>query len=114
MIDIKKYINEIVSDALAKLNVQSNIIIEKSSNTNFGDYSTNIALSLSKQLKNSPLKIAEDIGNLLKIDKNIITEYSVTKPGFLNFFVVPMKSVKKHKHVAKNSEFSMNFMLDSC
>jgi len=87
MIDIKKYLNEIVTDALAKLNVQSNIIIEKSSNTNFGDYSTNIALSLSKQLKNSPLKIAEDIGNLLKIDKNIITEYSVTKPGFLNFFV---------------------------
>ena len=87
MIDIKKYLSEIVSDALAKLNVQSNIIIEKSSNTNFGDYSTNIALSLSKQLKNSPLKIAEDIGNLLKIDKNIITEYSVTKPGFLNFFV---------------------------
>ena len=87
MIDIKKYLSEIVTDALAKLNVQSNIIIEKSSNTNFGDYSTNIALSLSKQLKNSPLKIAEDIGNLLKIDKNIITEYSVTKPGFLNFFV---------------------------
>ena len=87
MIDIKKYLSEIVADALAKLNVQSNIIIEKSSNTNFGDYSTNIALSLSKQLKNSPLKIAEDIGNLLKIDKNIISEYSVTKPGFLNFFV---------------------------
>ena len=87
MIDIKKYLSEIVTDALAKLNVQSNIIIEKSSNTNFGDYSTNIALSLSKQLKNNPLKIAEDIGNLLKIDKNIITEYSVTKPGFLNFFV---------------------------
>ena len=87
MIDIKKYLSEIVADALAKLNVQSNIIIEKSSNTNFGDYSTNIALSLSKQLKNSPLKIAEDIGNLLKIDKNIVTEFSVTKPGFLNFFV---------------------------
>ena len=87
MIDIKKYLSEIVADALAKLNVQSNIIIEKSSNTNFGDYSTNIALSLSKQLKNSPLKIAEDIGNLLKIDKNIVTEYSVTNPGFLNFFV---------------------------
>ena len=87
MIDIKKYLSEIVADALAKLNVQSNIIIEKSSNTNFGDYSTNIALSISKQLKNSPLKIADDIGSLLKIDKNIITEYSVTKPGFLNFFV---------------------------
>ena len=87
MIDIKKYLSEIVADVLAKLNVQSNIIIEKSSNTNFGDYSTNIALSLSKQLKNSPLKIADDIGSLLKIDKNIITDYSVTKPGFLNFFV---------------------------
>jgi len=87
MIDIKKYINEIVSDALAKLNVQSNIIVEKSSNPSFGDYSTNIALSLAKQLKNNPLEIAENIGGLLNIDNDIIEKYSVTKPGFLNFHI---------------------------
>ena len=87
MIDIKKYINEIVSDALAKLNVQSNIVIEKSSNPSFGDYSTNIALSLAKQLKNNPLEIAENIGGLLNIDNDIIEKYSVTKPGFLNFHI---------------------------
>ena len=87
MIDIKKYINEIVSDALAKLNVQSNIVVEKSSNPSFGDYSTNIALSLAKQLKNNPLEIAENIGDLLNIDNDIIEQYSVTKPGFLNFHI---------------------------
>ena len=87
MIDIKKYINEIVSDALAKLNVQSNIVVEKSSNPSFGDYSTNIALSLAKQLKNNPLEIAENIGGLLNIDNDIIEKYSVTKPGFLNFHI---------------------------
>ena len=87
MIDIKKYINEIVSDALTKLNVQSNIIVEKSSNPSFGDYSTNIALSLAKQLKNNPLEIAENIGGLLNIDNDIIEKYSVTKPGFLNFHI---------------------------
>ena len=87
MIDIKKYINEIVSDALTKLNVQSNIIVEKSSNPSFGDYSTNIELSLAKQLKNNPLEIAENIGDLLNIDNDIIEKYSVTKPGFLNFHI---------------------------
>ena len=87
MIDIKKYINEIVSDALAKLNVQSNIVVEKSSNPSFGDYSTNIALSLAQQLKNNPLEIAENIGGLLNIDNDIIEKYSVTKPGFLNFHI---------------------------
>ena len=84
---IKKYINELVSDALAKLHARSNIVLEKSSNPSFGDYSTNIALSLAKQLKNNPLEIAENIGGLLNIDNDIIEKYSVTKPGFLNFHI---------------------------
>ena len=63
MIDIKKYINEIVSDALTKLNVQSNIIVEKSSNPSFGDYSTNIALSLAKKANSEAVIIPMSVDN---------------------------------------------------
>ena len=76
-----------ISNALKELDVESNIVVEKSSNPSFGDYSTNIALSLAKQLKNNPLEIAENIGGLLNIDNDIIEKYSVTKPGFLNFHI---------------------------
>ena len=87
MIDFKEYIKDMISNALIELNVQSNVIVQKSSNPNFGDFSTNIALSLTKQLKNNPIKIAENIGSLLKYDNNIIAKYSISKPGFLNFHV---------------------------
>jgi len=87
MINITEHINEMISNALKELDVESNIVVEKSSNPSFGDYSTNIALSLAKQLKNNPLEIAENIGGLLNIDNDIIEKYSVTKPGFLNFHI---------------------------
>ena len=87
MIDFKQYISDMISNALKKLDVQSNVIVEKSSNPDFGDFSTNIALSLAKQLKDNPIKIAENIGGLLKYDNNIIAKYSVSKPGFLNFHI---------------------------
>ena len=87
MIYITEHINEMISNALKELDVESNIVVEKSSNPSFGDYSTNIALSLAKQLKNNPLEIAENIGDLLNIDNDIIEQYSVTKPGFLNFHI---------------------------
>lgn len=58
----------------------------------YGDFSCNIAFSLSKILKKSPLEIAKDIvNNILPIfhdknkNKSLIELVSVEKPGFINF-----------------------------
>jgi len=104
MIDFKEYINDMISNALIELNVQSNVVVEKSSNPDFGDFSTNIALSLAKQLKNNPIKIAEKIGGLLKYDNNIIAKYSVSKPGFLNFHISDNYYQKTIKNIISESE----------
>ena len=104
MIDFKNYIDEIVSNALAELDIESNVIVEKSSNPDFGDFSTNIALSLAKQLKSNPLEIAKNIGNLLQCDNKIISEYSVTKPGFLNFHISDNYYQKTLNNIISESE----------
>ena len=104
MIDFKEYINDMISNALIELDVQSNVIVEKSSNPDFGDFSTNIALSLAKQLKNNPIKIAEKIGGLLKYDNNIIAKYSVSTPGFLNFHISDNYYQKTIKNIISESE----------
>ena len=104
MIDFKEYINDMISNALIELDVQSNVVVEKSSNPDFGDFSTNIALSLAKQLKNNPIKIAEKIGSLLKYDNNIIAKYSVSKPGFLNFHISDNYYQKTIKNIISKSE----------
>ena len=87
MIEIKKYISKVIHAGLVRLEIKENVIVEKSANPDFGDFSSNIAMSLAKTLRKNPLEIAELIQSELKIDKEIISESSVTPPGFLNFRV---------------------------
>ena len=52
----------------------------------FGDYSSNIALALSKQIGQNPMEIAEKI--IASHDKDeLLFSVSVTKPGFINFHI---------------------------
>ena len=85
MIEIKEYIIQVIHAGLAKLEIKGNVLVEKSANSDFGDFSSNIAMALAKTLRKNPLEIAKMIQSELTIDKNIISDHSVTKPGFLNF-----------------------------
>tara|TARA_B110001454_G_scaffold35021_1_gene34555 strand:- start:642 stop:2306 length:1665 start_codon:yes stop_codon:yes gene_type:complete len=60
------------------------IIIEKPKVESFGNWSSNIALSLSKKMKIPPMVISQSIKD--NIEKNeIIEKVEIAKPGFLNF-----------------------------
>tara|TARA_B110000438_G_scaffold277216_1_gene299654 strand:- start:1873 stop:3537 length:1665 start_codon:yes stop_codon:yes gene_type:complete len=60
------------------------IIIEKPKVESFGNWSSNIALSLSKKMKIPPMLISQSIKD--NIEKNeIIEKVEIAKPGFLNF-----------------------------
>ena len=87
MIEIKQYISKVIHAGLAKLEIKENVLVEKSANSYFGDFSSNIAMALAKTLRENPLEIAKMIQSELTIDKNIISDHSVTQPGFLNFRV---------------------------
>ncbi|MBL6785582.1 MAG: arginine--tRNA ligase [Rickettsiales bacterium] len=62
----------------------NNVSVEIPKNKSHGDFSTNAALVLSKNLKNSPRNIAEIIKNCLDKD-DIFTDISIAGPGFVNF-----------------------------
>ena len=87
MIEIKQYISEVIHAGLAKLEIKENVLVEKSANSDFGDFSSNIAMALAKTLRKNPLEIAKMIQSEFTIDKIIISDHSVTQPGFLNFRV---------------------------
>lgn len=88
---IKERIQHIIECSLSNIifNEQidlKNIIVEKPSKKENGDYSTNIALVLTKILKKSPIVIAEEI--VKNIEKeNIIEEVKIANPGFINFYL---------------------------
>ena len=86
---IKEELSNILKDSLKKIdNNLSNypIIIEKPANKENGDYSTNIALTITKILHKSPIEIAEQIVNSIE-ENTIIEKIVVASPGFINFYL---------------------------
>lgn len=54
----------------------------------FGDFSTNVALKISKLIKRSPLEIAEELKtDLLNISEIEFKSIDISRPGFLNFIL---------------------------
>jgi len=88
---IKTSIQHIIKCSLTNMNLPdevdlSNIVVEKPAKKENGDYSSNIALTLTKVLKKSPMLIAEEI--VTNIEKqDIIEEIKIANPGFINFYL---------------------------
>jgi len=72
------------------------INIERPSNDQFGDYTTNVAMLLSRELKKSPIEIAKELKEKLEkiIDKNIVEKIEVAGNGYINFYLKPEYLIK--------------------
>jgi len=77
-----------LADSLSALGFpERDVKISPPNNSDFGDLSTNVALTLAKDARKNPIKIANDIKDSLELPEGLIEEVSVTPPGFLNFKV---------------------------
>lgn len=85
-----------------------NITVEIPSNKDFGDYSTNVALTLTKKLHKSPMEIA----NIIKenFDKKNVVEYiEIVNPGFINFFLKKDYILNKINYIiGQNKNYGKN------
>ncbi len=95
---LKKYLEDLFINLSEKLEYLKDepVIFNVPNNRIQGDYSTNIAMRMSKKAKKNPRDIANEICNELNtiIDKEIIKEIKIEGPGFINFFFTP-------KYIAK-------------
>ena len=89
---VKKELSSLIKKSLSLLDKENkfsdlNITIEIPTKKENGDYSTNVALTLTKILHQNPLEIAENIVN--NIEKNeMIDEIKIAAPGFINFYFI--------------------------
>ena len=84
---IVEKITKLIEDSLSKQGIDFkglDIIIEIPNEPQNGEYSTNIAMKLSSQLKRNPLEIAKDIVENIDEDGDI-EKIDFAKPGFINF-----------------------------
>lgn len=73
-------------------------ILVPASNPKFGDYQSNIALSLAKQLGQPPRKVAEQIVQHLNVD-NICQPAQIAGAGFINLTLKPEYLEKQLKSI---------------
>ena len=87
--NIKDNITLLIRNTLNELGmVIQDINLEHPEQLDHGDYSTNVALVLSKQIGKKPVELAKEIVEALKkrIPKEIV-KVEVAGPGFINFYL---------------------------
>jgi arginyl-tRNA synthetase len=69
-------------------NIDINIQLERPASFSFGDLTSNISLSLAKNLNLKPIDLANKIKeNLLRQENKEIDKIEIAGPGFLNFYL---------------------------
>ncbi len=84
---LKQQISKAVSTSITSLSYpEKEFSLAPPKNPDFGDLSTNVSLLLTRDLKKSPLEIANNIAIVLNQDlPQHVSEITVTPPGFINF-----------------------------
>ena len=77
-----------LKEALLKMNVDidvSKIVIERSKEKVHGDYASNVAMQMARELKKNPMLIAEEI--VANLNSDDFNKVEIARPGFINFFL---------------------------
>ncbi len=62
------------------------ILIEKPNDEKFGDASSNVAMTLAKELKKNPRQIAQELVSKFKFNPEQIERVDIAGAGFINFY----------------------------
>ena len=82
--NIKKYIEQEIIDALQKAGIETkDAFVSQSNRPDLSDYQSNAAMALAKKNQRIPRELAAEIAVYLK-EKPFISKISVDGPGFLN------------------------------
>ena len=77
--------------------VNYKIRLQENKDKEHGDYASNIAMMLAKDLSENPKNLAEQISKDFPLDDEVL-RVEVAGPGFINFFV----SEATHAEILKN------------
>lgn len=85
---LKQALQEAVQNAFGVELLPEEIVIELPKQVSFGDYSSNVAMRLAKQLRQNPKLIAQEILNHLDNEKAGVRLAEPAGVGFINFFML--------------------------
>ena len=101
-IELKQAIKEAVKKAFDIELEENNIAIETPKVKDHGDFSTNVAMQLTRQLRQNPRMIAEKI--VANIESENVEKMDIAGPGFINFILSKGRFTKVIEEVLSKRE----------
>ena len=96
------------------------IVVDYPKNEQFGDYTTNIALVLAKNIGKSPITIAENLkSQILNLNNSDFERVEVAAPGYINFYLSKkylqelVEKINTEKNDFGNSEIGKNIKINN-
>lgn len=85
---MKNYLYNLFADTSDKLDYlkDAEITFSVPNQREHGDYSTNVAMTLTKKLKKNPRQIAQEIIDNIDADEKVVSKIEIAGPGFINFY----------------------------
>ncbi len=78
--------------------ISSDLEIKRSLKSDYGDFSTNIAMIIAKKTGKDPIQIAKTVKKEMK---NLFKKVEIAGPGFINFFLFKKDIQEELKHILK-------------
>ena len=102
---MKEKISNLLKTVIADLFDRDDLLLEivKTKSEVHGDWSSNIAMILAKELQENPKKLAKKIISSLP-EKEWIEKIELAGPGFINFFLTDIANLNYLKDLLENEE----------
>ncbi|MFM7088403.1 MAG: arginine--tRNA ligase [Candidatus Paceibacterota bacterium] len=106
-------IKNLINEALKNLGIEgADFAIEHPADLKMGDYSTNVAMVLSKKLGESPRELAQKIAtSMSRMPLGMIEKIESAGPGFINFYLSKDFFVESIKEILGNKDFGKNDLM---
>ena len=102
---MKEKLSDLLKTVVADLFDRDDLLLEivKTKSEVHGDWSSNIAMILAKELQENPKELAKKIISSLP-DKKWIEKIELAGPGFINFFLTDVANLNYLKNLLENEE----------
>ena len=109
---MKHFVRKLINSALdqaknngdLELSVMPEVVVEKPKEEKFGDFSTSLAMGLSKSERRKPYEVAEILSRHLQSSEEYIASVKIAGPGFLNLIMKPIFFLERLVKVAEQGD----------
>jgi arginyl-tRNA synthetase len=109
---MKHFVRKLINSALdqaknngdLELSVMPEVVVEKPKEEKFGDFSTSVAMGLSKSERRKPYEVAEILSRHLQSIEENIASVKIAGPGFLNLTMKPIFFLERLVKVSEQGD----------